>query len=172
MSMYNTSMLPLVVLGLIIISLASAQQEPFRFALAYGDHMVLQAAPKQPSVWGFASAGATVSVTLSKSASNQVVYTGDVTVGADGTWKHFLPATSAGSTAYKISATSSNSADSIELLDVLFGRVWICGGQSNVTISHLFCHCISYYIIHIHVVLFFYNYLTILPICLPRWSIQ
>ena len=77
-----------------------------RFARAYGDHMVLAAAPKQAQVWGFAPAGAAVTVTLTAAATAQVLHEGKATADADGMWKHLLTPTKAGSAAH---ATSSRS---------------------------------------------------------------
>lgn len=105
--------------------------EPFRFALAYGDHMVLQAAPRRSQVWGFAPAGAVVSVTLTSSVQQQVLHEGNVTADASGMWKHLLPPTKAGAVAHRIAASTA-AGENLVLSDVLFGRVWVCGGQSNM----------------------------------------
>ena len=131
----------------------AAAPAPFRFALAYGDHMVLQAAPKQANVWGYGPAGATVTVTLTKAATQAALassadtapqtqtqtqtttttlYTGVATVGDDGSWQHALPATAAGSEPHRVAAALSSWHEAIALQDVLFGRVWVCGGQSNM----------------------------------------
>ena len=116
--------------------------EPFRFALAYGDHMVLQASPKQAQVWGFAPAGEAVTLTLSVMYSQSVVHTSQVTTDATGIWRHLLPSTVAGSLAHTIVASINNNGTIagrtgtgilvIKLTDIVFGRVWVCGGQSNM----------------------------------------
>ena len=73
----------------------SAAPAPFRFALAYGDHMVLQAAPKQANIWGYGPVGANVTLTLTKATASlatsadtaprtTTLYTGVATVGDDG----------------------------------------------------------------------------------------
>jgi sialate O-acetylesterase len=124
----------------------SAAPAPFRFALAYGDHMVLQAAPKQANIWGYGPVGANVTLTLTKATASlatsadtapqtTTLYTGVATVGDDGSWQHALPATAAGSDPHRIAAVASGGGGgggAIALQDVLFGRVWVCGGQSNM----------------------------------------
>ena len=111
----------------------AAAPAPFRFALLYSDHMVLQAEPKRAQVWGFAQAGATVTVTLaSASAQQQFLHIGNATADASGMWKHLLPPTKAGSAVHRITATTTAAGVKLELSDVLFGRVWVCGGQSNM----------------------------------------
>ena len=111
----------------------AAEPAPFRFALAYGDHMVLQQAPAQASVWGFAPPSTRVTVTAS---SGTAPATEAVAVaGSDGTWKAMLPAIPGGSSPYTITAAQDSAAAApatIALADVLFGDVWVCGGQSNM----------------------------------------
>ena len=96
---------------------------PFRFALAYGDHMVLQRAPARATIWGFAPAAATVEVTGVGTAAVTAV------AGSDGVWKVALPATDA-AVPHTITARIGGGS-TITLSDVLFGDVWVCGGQSN-----------------------------------------
>jgi len=89
-----------------------------------GDHMVLQRAPQQAVVWGHTTAGATVTTTFN---GKQVVTKADV----NGTWRQVLPATPASKKAYTLTFKSS-SGETTSLKDVLFGDVFICGGQSNM----------------------------------------
>eukprot|EP01051_Picozoa_sp_SAG22_P005111 SAG22_NODE_295_length_12850_cov_9.179202_10_plen_222_part_00 len=93
-----------------------------RFARAYGDHMVLAASPKHASVWGYAAPGAAVKVQVAA-----IGHTADVKAGADGTWKIYLPPVPASNTAHTITATAD--AKTVQLVGVLFGAVWVCGGQ-------------------------------------------
>jgi hypothetical protein len=97
--------------------------------------MVLAAGPAKASVWGYGGPGATVRVTATLGGGNSseegsIVATVDAAVGTDGTWKAYLPPVVAGSAAHTVTATSG--AQSVALTDVLFGAVWVCGGQSNM----------------------------------------
>ena len=89
-----------------------------QLAGVFSDHMVLQRDKPVP-VWGWADAGAKVTVTFagrSKSA----------TAGADGKWMVVLDA-------LKLSAEPRTmTVNTITLSDVLVGDVWICSGQSNM----------------------------------------
>lgn len=100
------------------------------FAKAYGDHMVLASAPNKSSVWGYGPPGTTVTVSASDAADGREVAAAQVPVSADGTWKVLLAPVPASSTAHTISASlTAASQISISLHDVLFGAVWVCGGQ-------------------------------------------
>lgn len=46
-------------------------------------------------------------------------------------WRAVLPAMMAGNKAYAISASNEKQVR-VVLNDVLFGDVWVCGGQSNM----------------------------------------
>jgi len=85
--------------------------------------MVLQRAPQKANIWGWTTAGATVTVTF-----NQKTYT--ATSSATGAWNTLLDATSAGGP-YTIDASSS-SGEKAQLTDILFGDVYVCSGQSNM----------------------------------------
>ena len=96
------------------------------FARAYGDHMVLAAAPAKASVWGYGPPGTAVRVDAAREGESSVVVTADAVAGTDGTWKAYLSPVAAGSAAHTVTATSG--AKSVALSDVLFGAVWVCGG--------------------------------------------
>ena len=98
----------------------------FRFANTQGDHMVLQQAPAKAQVWGFAAAGASVTVTSTASGAAPVT----VSAGADGTRAAALAPVVASTTAVNLSASSGG--ETITLLDVLYGDVFFCSGQSNM----------------------------------------
>mgnify|MGYP006088031751 CR=1 FL=1 len=68
-----------------------------------------------------------VRVILDDSAA--LVSNGDV----NGTWRQVLPQTAGGGSAHTI--TISNATTTIRLVDVLFGEVYLCGGQSNMAFS-------------------------------------
>jgi sialate O-acetylesterase len=86
--------------------------------------MVLAAQPKLASVWGFAPPGSKVTVRVHPGDATDVV----AAASADGVWKVHLAAVVAGPTPYTITATLASSAQ-INLTNVLFGAVWVCGGQ-------------------------------------------
>ena len=90
---------------------------------ACSSHMVLQA--EQPSLFGFAKPGASVSVTLGSETKK-------CAAAGDGKWLVTLdprPASPLKGPGETISVTDGT--DSIVLEDVLFGDVWVCSGQSN-----------------------------------------
>ncbi len=91
-----------------------------RLAGIFGEHMVLQRQAPIP-VWGTASAGEAVQVTLHGR-------TRSVRAGADGRWAVQLPAAPAGGP-YTLHVKGANT---LALNDVLVGDVWLCSGQSNM----------------------------------------
>ncbi|XP_008279893.1 sialate O-acetylesterase [Stegastes partitus] len=115
-----------VTLGVIFILLASFHNcdGHLSFASYYGDHMVLQKSPDRAVLWGFGPEEAQVTVFLSGPVTQKTL----VTV-TGGTWRITLDPVDAGGP-YNVTATSQSSTAS--LTDVLFGDVWLCGGQSNM----------------------------------------
>ncbi|KAM8852960.1 sialate O-acetylesterase [Synchiropus picturatus] len=103
------------------------------FASYYGDHMVLQRAPERAVVWGFGPEAANLTVSLSGPVAQQE---SAVTVAA-GIWRVTLQPMPPGGP-YNLTVRGHNS--SAVLTDVLFGDVWLCGGQSNMcfTMSQIF----------------------------------
>jgi sialate O-acetylesterase len=85
---------------------------------------VLQRAPQKAVVWGVSKTPGTKVTT----AFNGATLT--ATADATGTWRQVLPPMPASMTTYTISFTSS-AGESAALKDVLFGDIFICGGQSN-----------------------------------------
>jgi len=98
--------------------------ETFGFSKTLGDHMVLQRAPASAVVWGFAPEGTEVTTTFDGSARK---YT--ATAGDDNVWRTTLDPMQAGGP-YNITSVSSNGT--VSLSDVMFGDVYVCGGQSNM----------------------------------------
>ena len=99
----------------------------FRFSSAYSDDMVLQQAPAQAVVWGFAPAGSKVTIGFGGKSIDAPVapYMGESAFMAK------LPATPSSMTAmHNVTATSGG--QTITLANVLFGDVWVCSGQSNM----------------------------------------
>ncbi|XP_062861210.1 sialate O-acetylesterase [Trichomycterus rosablanca] len=105
----------------------------FHFASYYGDHMVLQRAPERAVVWGFGTTDSEVQLTLSGS-QNKIHSVQSVPV-FNGIWKVILDPLQAGGP-YNLTAVQSGSSGAkIVLTDVMFGDVWLCGGQSNMAFT-------------------------------------
>ncbi|XP_066541438.1 sialate O-acetylesterase isoform X2 [Hoplias malabaricus] len=108
----------------------------FAFASYYGNHMVLQRAPERAVVWGYSQKGAEVEILLLGPNSKQV----NSTPVINGIWKMTLGPVPAGGP-YNLSAVEKGSyGASIMFSDIMFGDVWLCGGQSNMafTLSQVF----------------------------------
>jgi sialate O-acetylesterase len=99
-----------------------------------GDHMVLQRAPQAATVRGKTAPAAVVTATMdSKYYHEQGAspVTLKTTADATGTWRVVLAPTPASMTPYTFSFASST-GETASMQDVLFGDVYICGGQSNM----------------------------------------
>ena len=96
--------------------------------------MVLQRAPASAVVWGFAPKGTTVTTTIGGTTITSTA--NSTTVGAPHccVWRATLPPTAANATAQTISFAAST-GERATLTDVLFGDVYVCGGQSNMAFS-------------------------------------
>ncbi len=119
----------------------SAADPPFDltkvlFSGVFTDHAILQRAPSQAQVYGTATPGASVTVTLTglggyhyTSAPVTVATSSDPTIS--GTWKVVLPARPAGLN-YTVEAKCINgcpNTTSVTLSDIGFGDVYLCSGQ-------------------------------------------
>lgn len=105
-----------------------------RFSQAFGDNMVLQ--QKKPvMVFGFGDAGK--EITLSLVRSGQVVAEEKGTVDGDGTWCMTLPSQNASFEEAELVATDG--IHTVKVEGVLFGEVWVAGGQSNMDMSLVDC---------------------------------
>ena len=82
-------------------------------------------ATKKVSIWGFGNAGEKVVISFKEKAYTSAT-------GKDGRWIIQLPAQTAGGP-YDISIKGKD--NSLELKNILFGDVWLCGGQSNMQFS-------------------------------------
>ncbi|XP_031717101.1 sialate O-acetylesterase isoform X2 [Anarrhichthys ocellatus] len=96
-----------------------------RFASYYGDHMVLQKSPESAVLWGYGPEGAQVTVTLSGPSQQKK----SLVNVAKGIWRVTLDPVEAGGP-YNLTAVVQSSTAA--LTDVLFGDIWLCGGQSNM----------------------------------------
>jgi len=87
----------------------------------FGDHMVLQRNQPIP-VWGWATPGEKVSVTFGD-------HTASATTNAQGYWKVTLEAMKADTTPRELIAKGNNT---VKVVDIVIGDVWLCSGQSNM----------------------------------------
>ena len=126
---------------------ASPASSALQLHRLFSDDMVLQA--ESPRVYGRGSPGCTVTVVASDNVEPAGVR---AAVDAQGAWTAVLkprPASSLNATGPGLSITvsmacggvgapeehSSSSGVAVVLRDVLFGDVWVCGGQSNMEFS-------------------------------------
>lgn len=118
------TLLPMRAASLAAVTLFSAAfslQAEVKLPAIFGDHMVLQEGVKLP-VWGTASPGEEVTVTVGKDSAK-------TKAGEDGKWKVELSALKKGSTPTTMTVAGANT---VTFSDVLVGDVWICSGQSNM----------------------------------------
>ncbi|XP_055030887.1 sialate O-acetylesterase isoform X2 [Misgurnus anguillicaudatus] len=125
-------MLTAVSLSLILGSLTAvlSAAEELRFASYYGNHMVLQKAPAKAVVWGYGHTGAKIVLSLSGSHNDYKTATRVVS----GIWHTTLSPVEAGGP-YTLIVLQTTTNTSIMLTDVLFGDIWLCGGQSNMAFT-------------------------------------
>lgn len=102
------------------------ENPPFSLSQTLGDHMTLQR-DVPAMVWGFAPSGTTV-----KTLFGGKSYT--TSTGSDTIWRQVLPVQKANNVGQNISFSAST-GEKAELLDVVFGDVYICSGQSNMQFS-------------------------------------
>ena len=109
---------------LLTVSSAAARAE-VEMPPVFGDHMVVQAGQPLP-VWGTATAGRSVSVTLAGQ-------TKQATAAADGAWRVTLdPIASTAADAGPLTMTVRGDGADVVFADVLAGEVWLASGQSNM----------------------------------------
>ncbi len=111
--------------GVVLSSLASAAA-PSTLPLVsplFGDHMVLQRG-KANVIWGWSRPGEEVRVELAAQSVTCVTR-------ADGRWEaRFQPMILSGPQTLRITGPKT-----VEFHDILFGDVWLCGGQSNMELG-------------------------------------
>ena len=105
---------------LTIGALASVARADIRLPAVVGDHMVLQRDLPLP-IWGWADPGEEVNVTFGEAKAS-------ATADASGKWRITLPAMKAGK-ALEMTLVGKNT---IKLVDILIGEVWLGSGQSNM----------------------------------------
>ena len=111
-------LLSLTVCLLFVLSQIMAQLSVPSF---FSDHMVLQR-EKPINIWGTASAGERISVTLGKAQKS-------TRTDKNGKWSVSLPPMQAGGP-YTLNVKSLK--QTLSFTDILIGEVWICSGQSNM----------------------------------------
>uniref|UniRef100_A0ABM0GRV0 Sialate O-acetylesterase-like n=1 Tax=Saccoglossus kowalevskii TaxID=10224 RepID=A0ABM0GRV0_SACKO len=127
------SILTVTVLASVLATVTLSAPPVFRLASYYGDHMVLQMEPHQSIIWGYGEENSDIEVNL-----KEKIYTTTTYQGPDGIqwiWKitlDVMPPSGPFSIEIKHHASMT---DVITLRDVLFGDVWLCGGQSNMVFS-------------------------------------
>ena len=89
-------------------------------AALFGDHMVLQQGMSVP-VWGWADPGEQVTVTIAGQKQS-------ATAGADRKWMLRLTNLRASSDPIEMTIAGKNT---IKIVDILVGEVWLGSGQSN-----------------------------------------
>jgi sialate O-acetylesterase len=95
-----------------------------RLPALFADHAVLQRDKPLP-VWGWAEPGEKVVVKLGTES-------GDATAGKDGRWQVTLKPQPVSKTPLTLTVVGKNT---VTVKDVLLGDVWLCSGQSNMSIS-------------------------------------
>ena len=97
-----------------------------RFSSMLGDNMVLQQ-NATVKIWGYASPGASVSVSTSWGAS------GSARANAKGEWVATVKTPAATFNPQTVRARSGS--ESVTASNVLIGEVWFCSGQSNMQMT-------------------------------------
>jgi sialate O-acetylesterase len=92
----------------------------------FADHMVLQR-DVPISIWGKADPGERITISLDRDIVTTVA-------GSDGLWRAALPAHPAATSPQSLSISGDKTPEAITLHDVLVGDVWLCSGQSNMTL--------------------------------------
>lgn len=107
-----------------LLSFCQTLTAEIRMPVIFQSNMVLQR-DKETAIWGFANADEKIKIKLNDKEYNTAA-------GKDKKWLIKLPAQNAGGP-YDI--TIIGEENSIILKNILFGDVWLCGGQSNMQYS-------------------------------------
>ena len=108
----------------------AAEQDVIRnfVSATLGSNMVLQR-DVEAMLWGYTQPGATVTTSLRKEGETQDLVLTTTAAGDDGLWRQPLPPNSATMTPTSMTIKST-SGEKKTLENVLFGDVYLCGGQS------------------------------------------
>ncbi|XP_046843511.1 sialate O-acetylesterase-like isoform X2 [Xenia sp. Carnegie-2017] len=119
--------------SLLSVLAVSQGQDVFRFAKIYSDHMVLEQAPKRAVVWGYGEIGKKVLLQFSGQSYDSLITAHEQGNQSVGLWQVLLlPTTFGGPYQIVAHSTVKGKEKTINLMDVMFGDVWICSGQSNM----------------------------------------
>lgn len=126
-----------------IAAMPPAADRAFALASPFSDHMVLQRDMPVP-VWGTYAPGESVEIKLctTNAVGSRLVAESTATQFENGRWIAFLPPMPAGGP-YEILVGAGRSVPgacavdgtTLTVEDVLFGAVWLCGGQSNMEMN-------------------------------------
>ena len=119
-----------IILFLLALVVLTVEAKDLRVAGIFGNNMVLQQKTTTP-IWGWADAGAIVTVT---SSWNDKSYS--VKVGKDGTWRIMLHTPEAGGP-YVLTITGGNA---LIFSGIYVGEVWLASGQSNMAMQLKECY--------------------------------
>ncbi len=108
-----------IVSALLLMVVVSANAN-IRLHNIFQNNMVLQR-DKPCNIWGWADKGEKIAILFNGNTYN-------TTAANNGSWKISLPSQSAGGP-YQLVIKGKNT---ITLQNILFGDVWVCGGQSNM----------------------------------------
>ena len=109
---------------LLLMTISLAAKATIKLPVILQSNMVLQR-DKEVSIWGFGEAGEKVEINFKEQVYRSVT-------GKNGNWLIRLPAQAAGGPYAIIIKGKTNL---IALKNILFGDVWVCGGQSNMQFS-------------------------------------
>jgi sialate O-acetylesterase len=109
----------------IMVLFAPLSWSAIEVSAVFSDRAVLQGGKDLP-VWGWGEPGDAVSVSF----AGQTELT---TVEADGSWRVTLSPVAASYTKYTMEINVG--AESLELVDLLVGEVWLGSGQSNMALA-------------------------------------
>lgn len=97
----------------------------------FQDHMMFQR-EKEIHIWGNAPAGTRIAVCLYREREDESVRRGEGTAEEDGQFHISLPPLEAGE-GYRLSVRFGTAPEArILLSDIVFGDIWLAGGQSNM----------------------------------------
>ncbi len=107
----------------LLITVAFVQAQALQVPAIFSDNMVLQR-DSDITVWGTGKPGHTIHVTLEREQYRTVV-------PASGKWEVTIPPHSAGGS-YNLRIIDYEDHHKKDYLNVTFGDIWLCGGQSNM----------------------------------------